>query len=61
MIGHFITVVCGRFSALSPPLIAPVCLEEVMLCDSLAESWSCLLEPVETHTLYQVLKHVVLI
>lgn len=38
-----------------PTLIAPVCLEEVMLCDSLAESWICLLEPVGTHTVYQVL------
>ena len=42
-------------SQLSPPLIAPVCLEEVMLCDSLAESWICLLGPVGTRTVYQVL------
>lgn len=26
-----------------------------MLCDSLAESWICLLGPVGTHTVYQVL------
>lgn len=42
-------------SQLSSPLIAPVCLEEVMLCDSLAESWICLLGPVGTRTVYQVL------
>lgn len=26
-----------------------------MFCDSLAESWICLLEPVGTHIVYQVL------
>lgn len=41
-------------SQLSSPLIAPGCLEEVMLWESLAESWICLLGPVGTCTVYQV-------